>query len=175
MENLQITTPLSSEYASYYDIYISLLDGKDIITDLEKSIRETLKLLESISEEKGIYRYADGKWSIKELIGHLIDTERIMAYRALRFSRGDKTPIEGFEQDPYVENADFDSCRLIDLAKQFNLLRQSNILMFKALPEESWLKTGIASGNPTSVRAFAYIIAGHEIHHINVLKERYLV
>jgi hypothetical protein len=97
-----------------------------------------------------------------------------MAYRALRFARNDATPIEGFDQDPYIENADFNSCSLNDLAEELNLLRQSNIKMFKNLSGETWLRSGMASGNPVSVRALAYIIAGHEIHHINILKNRYL-
>lgn len=174
MNNPTITKPEASEYAPYYGAYISLVEGNDLISALEKQIDQTQSLLLNIPEEKGIYRYAEGKWSIREVIGHLIDTERIMAYRALRFARNDATPINGFEQDPYIENADFNSCQISDLAKEFRLVRESNIRMLKHLPEEAWKRGGIASGNPVSVRALAYIIAGHEVHHLKILKERYL-
>lgn len=174
MENLIISNPEPSEYAEYYGIYISLVKENNILTALENQIKETLELLAEIPEEKGTYRYAEGKWSIKELVGHLIDTERVMAYRALRFSRNDLTELKGFDQDTYIENADFDSCKLSDLAKEFELVRQSNILMFKNLTADAWNRKAIASGNPVSVRALAYIIAGHELHHIKILKERYL-
>ncbi len=174
MNNSIKIAPESTEYAAYYGIYISLVEGTDIISALDVQINKTQDVIANIPEEKGTYRYAEGKWSIKELVGHLIDTERVMAYRALRFSRNDATPLEGFDQDPYIENADFDSCKLSDLSKEFRLVRESNILMFKNLPEDAWLRSGIASENPVSVRALAYIIAGHELHHINILKERYL-
>ncbi len=173
MENFEITKPEASEYASYYEIYISLVQD-DILSALQNQIKQTSELLAKIPEEKGTYAYAEGKWSIKELIGHLIDTERIMAYRALRFSRNDLIEIEGFEQNDYIENSDFNSCKLTDLAKEFELIRHANILMFKNLAQEAWNKTGVASGNPVSVKALAHIIAGHELHHIKILKERYL-
>lgn len=173
MKNLLIEKPEASEFAEYYGMYISLVKG-DVINALKDQIEETQNLIAEIPEEKATYAYAEGKWSIAELIGHIIDTERVMAYRALRFARNDATPIDGFEQDFYVENADFNSCRLSDLSEEFGLLRASNVLMFGHLTEKAWLRTGIASGNPVSVRALAYIIAGHELHHINILKERYL-
>ena len=174
MNNIKISNPADSEYAAYYGHYVSLVDGNDLISALENQIDQTVSLLATIPEEKGIFRYAEGKWSVKELVGHLIDNERVMAYRALRFSRNDTTELEGFDQDPYIENADFDLCRLSDLAKQFELVRQSNTFMFKSLSENAWGRTGIASGSPVSVRGLGYIIAGHEVHHINILKERYL-
>lgn len=168
------TKPEVSEYALFYEGYISLIEGNEIFAALKDQLIDTQNLLSNIPEERGTYRYAEGKWSIKELIGHVIDTERIMAYRALRFARNDARPIDGFDQDPYIENADFNSCKLSDLAVELKLVRESNILMFKNLSEEAWMRTGIASENPVSVRALAYIIAGHEKHHINILKERYL-
>lgn len=174
MNNINITKPDASEFASYYGIYISLVEGDDVIEALAKQAQSTKELLSGIPEEKGSFCYAEGKWSIKELIGHLIDTERVMAYRALRFSRGDQTELEGFDQDPYVENGNFENVAIADLAKEFSALRESNLLMFQGMSEKAWLKTGIASGNPVSVRALAYIIAGHELHHLNILSERYL-
>jgi hypothetical protein len=174
MNNIKISSPADSEFAPYYRHYVSLVEGNDLVSALENQIDQTTSLLATIPEEKGTWRYAEGKWSIKELVGHLIDTERVMAYRALRFSRNDTTELEGFDQDPYIENADFDSCKLSDLTKQFELVRQSNIFMFNSLSENAWNRSGIASGNPVSVRGLGYIIAGHEVHHIKILKERYL-
>jgi hypothetical protein len=174
MNNIKISNPADSEYAPYYGHYVSLVEGNDLISALENQIDQTTSLLATIPGEKGTLRYAEGKWSIKELVGHLIDTERVMAYRALRFSRNDTTELEGFDQDPYIENADFDSCKLSDLIKQFELVRRSNILMFKSFSVNAWNRSGIASGNSVSVRGLGYIIAGHEVHHINILKERYL-
>lgn len=174
MNKKGMTKPTATEYADYYDIYVSLIDSDNILAVLNRQISDFSKLLSEIPEEKGVFRYAEGKWSINELVGHLIDTERIMAYRALRFSRNDKTDLEGFDQDPYIENSDFDGCKLSDLAQQFKVVRQSNIFMFEGLASEAWDRSGKASGSDISVRALAYIIAGHELHHVNILKERYL-
>lgn len=173
MKNQTIAVPEATEYAPYYGTYISLIK-EDIFDALANQIKNTQDLISTIPEEKGTFAYDEGKWSIKELIGHIIDTERIMAYRALRFARNDLISIEGFEQNQYIENADFNACTLSDLSNEFKLIREANILMFKNLPSEAWNRKGIASENPVTVRALAYIIAGHELHHINILKERYL-
>jgi uncharacterized damage-inducible protein DinB len=175
MNNLQIISrPEKSEYVSYYETYVSLTKSDDILSVLSENKIETQKLLAEITEEKALFRYAEGKWSVKELLGHIIDAERIFAYRALRFARNDKTEIEGFDQDPYIENADFDNCQFTDLIAEFAFVRDANILMFQNLPEEAWMRSGIASENSVTVRALAYMIAGHELHHIDILKERYL-
>ncbi len=174
MENLIISKPESNEYAEYYGSYVSLVEKTDLLVTLENQMEETQETLATIPEEKGTFRYALGKWSIKELIGHIIDTERIMAYRALRFARNDSLEIKGFEQDDYIENASFDSCKLNDLSNEFKLVRESNLYMFKNLTGDAWSRSGVASGNPVSVKALAFIIAGHELHHINILKDRYL-
>jgi uncharacterized damage-inducible protein DinB len=174
MENLKISRPEIDEFDSYYERYVSLVEDGDIIATLNNQIAETLALLEKIDEEKAGFRYADGKWSVKELLGHIIDTERIFAYRALRIARGDRTPIEGYEQDDYIENAEFDNCRLADLAEEFALCRKSNVFMFKGLSETAWHRRGVANKREVTVRALAYISAGHEIYHVNILKERYL-
>ncbi|MEZ5344282.1 MAG: DinB family protein [Pyrinomonadaceae bacterium] len=174
MKHLEISRPEDSEYAPYYSGYVSMVAGDDIITALAGQKIETKRLLLTIPEDKGSYRYAEGKWSIKELIGHVIDTERIMAYRALRIARNDATPLSGFDQDPYIENASFDDRDLSDLAEELELIRNANILMLKGFSSDAWSRTGTASENPVSVRALAYIIAGHELHHLKILKERYL-
>lgn len=174
MKNPIIARPAEDEYFHYYGKYVALVEGADILASLEKQIAETQTILETISEEKAAFRYAKDKWSIKELLGHIIDSERIFAYRALRIARGDETPIEGFEQDDYVINSNYDNCVLENLAEEFAIVRQSTRFLLKNLTEEAWNRRGTASDKPVSVRALAYMIAGHEIHHINILKERYL-
>ena len=174
METNNHSRPEPIEYAPYYEKYVSLITQPDILADLENQINELQDLTSTISEDKGTYAYAEGKWSIKELIGHLIDGERVFAYRAYRFSRNDQTPLAGFEQDDYVANGNFNNAKLADLAKEFILLRQSNILFFNNLTNEAWLYTGTASEAKVSVRAIAYIMVGHVRHHAKILKERYL-
>jgi hypothetical protein len=168
------TRPDHTEYAPYYERYVSLVPEGDIASILEQQLEETLSLLASISETKAMHRYAAGKWSIKELVGHIIDGERIFAYRALRFARNDSNPLPGFEQDDYIRNAEFDSRTLADLVEEFNHLRRANIYLFKSLSSEAWHRRGIASENEVSVRALAYIMAGHITHHLEVLRSRYL-
>ncbi|HEY0658563.1 MAG TPA: DinB family protein [Pyrinomonadaceae bacterium] len=166
--------PEKSEYAPYYETYVSLVNETDIVPTLQNQLIEMQNLLAEITEENGAHAYAEGKWTIKELVGHLIDGEKIFAYRALRISRADKTPMEGFEQNGYIENANFNSCRLADLAEEFTLLRRANILFFKSLTGEAWLRRGTASDAEVSVRALAYIMVGHVRHHANILRSRYL-
>ncbi len=169
-----MSRPEKNEYAEYYDRYVSLVDETDIVAVLQNQLVEMQNLFAGISEEKGVYAYAEGKWTIKELIGHLSDGEKIFAYRALRISRADQTPMEGFEQDGYVENADFNSRQLADLAEEFTLLRRANNLFFKSLTAEAWRRRGTASGAEVSVRALGFIMVGHVRHHANILRERYL-
>ena len=165
--------PEKTEYAPYYETYVSLVDETDVVATLLSQLDEMQNLLGEISEEKAAHAYAEGKWTIKELVGHLNDGEKIFAYRALRIARADKTPMEGFEQDGYIENANFNDCSLSDLAEEFSLLRRANILFFKNLTDEMWTRTGTASGAAVSVRALAYIMVGHVRHHNNILKTRY--
>ena len=167
--------PEKGEYAEYYERYISLVEENDIVAVLENQQTELLELFKQITEEKSRFAYAEGKWSIKEVIGHLTDGERIFAYRALRISRADQTPIEGFEQDGYIENSNFNNTKLSELTEELILTRKSNLIFFRNLTEEAWLRTGTASENPVSVRALAYIIAGHIRHHLKILNERYLI
>jgi hypothetical protein len=166
--------PEKSEYAEYYERYVSLVEETDIAAVLENQLNELRELLQTVTEEKSLFAYAEGKWSIRELIGHLSDGERIFAYRALRISRADQTPIEGFEQDGYIENSNFNGVSLADLIAELVHLRQANVVLFKSLSDEAWARTGRASDNTVSVRALAYIMAGHIRHHLKILNERYL-
>lgn len=170
----RIAPPDPGEYAPYYGRYISLILSGDILTSLEEQPRETLSLLSGLSEDQSDYRYAPGKWSIKEVLGHVIDTERIMAYRALRIARNDPKPIEGFEQDDYVRFGDFENCRVADLMEEFTCVRRGSLFLFQKLSPEAWTRRGTANQNEVTVRALAYLIAGHELHHRRVLEEKYL-
>ena len=169
-----MTRPNSTEYAPYFEKYVSLVPEGEIVVTLGKQIESTLSLIRGLSEAQGDLRYAPGKWSVKEVIGHLIDTERIFAYHALRFARNDATPLSGFDENSYVANAGFSSRSLADLAEEFEHVRKSNIYMFKHLDGDSCLRRGAANDNEISVRALAYNIAGHELHHVGILRSRYL-
>jgi len=166
--------PETTEYAPYYERYISLVPEDDVQAALACQPDEIKSLISGLPEEKGTYAYADGKWTIKELLSHLIDGERIFAYRALRISRGDKTPIEGFEQDDYIAMSNANNRTFADLLDEFSLERQANLRLFRNMTDEGSQEVGTASGNPVSARAIAYIMAGHIRHHIGVLKERYV-
>jgi hypothetical protein len=166
--------PQPEEYAPYYDRYISLVPGNDILAALEDQRRETLLLLCGRTEADGDFRYAPDKWSLKEVLGHINDTERIMSYRALRISRGDETPIEGYEQDDYVRNGPFARCPLADLIEDYIAVRRATVSLFRNLEEPAWSRRGVANKNEVTVRALAYTIAGHELHHRRIIEEKYL-
>ena len=170
----EIAPPEASEYAPYYARYISLVPGRDVLAALQEQPHETLAILSALREQQGDYRYAPGKWSIKEMLGHVIDAERVFAYRALRFARNDQTPLASFEQDGYVRAGGFDACRLADLIEEFDCVRRSSVMLFGKLSVDAWMRGGVASDNPITVRALAYIIAGHELHHRRILQEKYL-
>ena len=169
-----MSRPEKGEYAEYYDRYISLVEETDIVAVLENQHTELHDFLNKITEEQSHFAYAADKWTIKEVIGHMTDGERIFAYRALRISRTDQTPIEGFEQDGYIENSNFNSTPLSELTEELLLTRKANLIFFKNLKDEAWLRAGTASENAVSVRALAYIMAGHIRHHLKILNERYL-
>jgi hypothetical protein len=166
--------PLENEYAPYYHKYILLVNGCDITTIINNHCKEIINFINSIPEQKGDYAYAVAKWTIKELIQHLIDTERIFIYRALRFSRKDSQALLGFDEDVYVKNANAANRSLQDLIDEFVALRTSSDLFFKSLNNEQLQQFGIANNNKVSVNAIAYITIGHLLHHINIIKERYL-
>src|SRR5436190_11919076 len=166
MSTAATARPEKTEYAPYYERYISLVADGDIVGTLGKQLEETLALIHGIPEARGGFRYAEGKWSIKELIGHVIDSERVFAYRALRFGRGDATPLSGFEQDDFVRGADFDKRSLSDLASEYEHVRRATISLFANLEETAWNRRGAANNTEVSVRGIAFIVAGHERHHL---------
>lgn len=166
--------PEASEYAPYYGKYVALVREGDILTTLAEQMDSTVRELRAVGEEKAAHRYAPDKWSIKELVGHLIDGERIFAYRALRFARNDATELPGFEQDDYIRHAGFDACPFDELVREFELVRGANLLMLKHLDEDAWQRRGVASNAEVSVRALCYIMAGHVEHHMEILRTRYL-
>jgi uncharacterized damage-inducible protein DinB len=170
-----IGRPEPSEYAPYYGRYIALVEGDEILSILDRQRRQTMLLLSGRDEEDGNFRYAPGKWSAKEILGHVCDTERIFSYRVLRISRGDNTPIEGFEQDDYVRNGPFAKLAFSDLVEEFIAVRRATLSLLRNLDEAAWLRRGIASNNEVTVRALAYTIAGHELHHRRILEEKYFV
>ncbi len=165
--------PQPGEYNPYYDRYISLIDSEDILGVLEKQAAETAALLKPAGA-KADFRYAPGKWSVKEVLGHVNDTERIMTYRALRVSRGDKTPMAGFEQDDYVRDGNFGQRTLPDLVAEFADIRKATVSFVRHLDAEAGARRGTANYDVISARALPYFIAGHELHHRRVLLERYL-
>jgi DinB superfamily len=165
--------PLAGEFNPFYDRYISLVPSSDIVGLLQSQAPETVKLFQS-ANSKADFRYAPGKWSVKEMLGHINDTERIMTYRALRVARGDKTPLAGFEQDDYIRDGNFAQRTLPDLLDEFLAVRQASLALFRHVDSQTSTRQGIANGDTISVRALAYIIAGHELHHRKVLREKYL-
>uniref|UniRef100_Q027H9 DinB-like domain-containing protein n=1 Tax=Solibacter usitatus (strain Ellin6076) TaxID=234267 RepID=Q027H9_SOLUE len=175
MPDLLISKPDQSEHAPYYGRYIDMVPDGDILGTLAAQIGVTLTELRKISEQDSLHRYAQGKWSVREIVGHLIDAERIFSYRALRFARNDQTKLPGFEQDDYIAAANFDERPWSDLIDEFYAVRRSSIAMFRGLSEEAWTRTGIANDTPMSVRAAAYVIAGHERHHLGIIREKYTV
>jgi hypothetical protein len=169
-----ILPPEASEYSPYYGKYIALVRGTDLIGALEAQIPESLAVFHGIGDEKALHCYAPGKWSIKEVLGHLTDAERIFAYRALRFARNDARPLLGFDQDPYVAAAGSDARPWSDMIAEFEHVRRASILLFRGFSPEAAMRAGVASDASVTVRALGYIIAGHELHHMGILRERYL-
>ncbi len=168
-----ISRPQPGEYNPYYNRYISLVKSDDIVAVLETQAPETIALLKS-AEPKADFRYEPRKWSVKEVLGHVNDTERIMTYRALRVARGDRTPIEGFEQDDYIRDGNFGQRTPADLIDEFAAIRQATVAFFRHLDAEAAARIGTANKDAISARALPFIIAGHELHHRRVLQEKYL-
>lgn len=165
---------LNNEFSSFYATYISALNDVDLIEGLENGLHQAVSFFNNIPPEKLEYRYAANKWTIKDILLHLIDAERIFAYRALRIGRGDQTALPGFEENDYVANAGANSRSLESLLNEFSVVRNSSLILFKSFNEEQLLNIGTASDNSISVRAIGFIIAGHQIHHLKVIEERYL-
>jgi uncharacterized damage-inducible protein DinB len=170
---LVIARPQPGEYAPYYERYISLVQENDILATLDRQRREMVLLLSGLSEEQGDFRYAPEKWSAKQVLGHVCDTERVFAYRALRIARGDATPMEGFEQDDYVKNGPFARHAIDEVIEDYIAVRRATISLLRSLEEAAWSRRGVANKNEVTVRALAYTIAGHEVHHRRILQEKY--
>jgi uncharacterized damage-inducible protein DinB len=169
-----MTRPQTTEAAPYYSKYIDLITSDEIVPAIESQMGEMLQFLQGISEEKSLHSYERGKWTIREVLNHVNDGERVFVYRAFWFARGYQDALPSFDQDVAVETAQANNTSWADLVEEFRNVRLATISFFKSLPEEAWSKTGVASDNPFTVRSLAYIIAGHVAHHRNVLTERYL-
>jgi len=170
-----ISRPEPSEYVPYYQTYISKVPPKgDLLTVLEDQRRETQHLLAGLADAKALHRYAPGKWSIKEVVGHVTDTERVFGYRALVFGRADESPLPGFDEKSWVPAGRFDARPLKDLAAELDAVRRGTIALFSGLDTDALGRRGTANNNPISVRALGWIIAGHERHHVAIVRERYL-
>lgn len=166
--------PAVDDYAEYYQKYIDLVKGDDIFRILVEQNMESQNVLNSFSESKGNYRYAEGKWTVKEVVGHMMDVERIFAYRALCIARSEKQPLPGMDQNSYVALGNFNKRQLFDLNYEYRLLRESNILLFGGFDKSVLQNRGTASGYEVTVLALMFMTAGHEKHHLNILLERYM-
>jgi hypothetical protein len=173
MNNLVITAPSNDDYAPFYATYVSKVDYKDLLLGLAEFHDQTQAFLGRLSAEKAEFRYQEGKWSIKEVIGHLIDAERVFNYRALRFARHDKTELSGYDENFWAANSNAHQRNFDDLLKEFYFVRQATIELFNSFDEKMLNNEGVANGNKITVRALGFIILGHEIHHLQVLRERY--
>lgn len=168
-----MSRPLENEYAPYYQNYVSQAPEEDILPAMRSQVDALDVLLDRVAPDRETYRYAEGKWSIRELVGHLIDGERMFGYRVLCIARGETQNLPGFDQDQYMLTAPFDRIDLEDLLSEFRLVRLSNIAMLRTLDEAAWMRMGTANDSAVSVRALVYIMVGHVRHHMNVLRERY--
>src|ERR1043166_2263814 len=166
--------PVETEYAPYYQSYVNQVSENDIIAVLRSELDDLDVLLDRVPADKETYAYSEGKWTIRELVGHLIDGERVFGYRAFCIARGEKQNLPGFEQDDYLQTAPYNHINLEDLLSEWRLVRLSNIAMFRTLDEDAWNRVGTANNNEVTVRAIAFVMAGHTRHHMNILRERYL-
>jgi uncharacterized damage-inducible protein DinB len=168
-----IARPAPDEFFEYYGKYIGMVPGEDAMPAMRDQIGGTVRLLKPLDETRALHRYAPGKWSVKEVVGHLSDSERVFAYRALRMGRGDATPLAGFDENAYTPAGRFDARPLADVLNEFELVRAASIALFRGMDDEALLRRGTANDKQISVRALAWILAGHELHHRGLLIERY--
>jgi hypothetical protein len=173
MANVTVPRPAASEFASYYQGYVSQVPDGNLLAGLEQQGRDTVKLLRGIDEKKAQHRYAEGKWSIREVVGHLIDTERVFMYRALTFARGDQTSLPPFDENAWASTSNAGGRALPELIAEFEAIRAATLTMFRGFGDAEFARKGVANNNPFTVRAVAYIVAGHERHHVKILRERY--
>jgi hypothetical protein len=169
---LSASRPRTEEFASYYTKYVSLVTEEDIVAAMKSQLDELLSLLRGSPEATANTRHAPYTWSVKQVVGHMTDGERVFSYRALRFARKDATPLPGFDENAFMSHSTFDASPLGDILDEFEHLRRANISFFRQLSPEAWTRTGIASDNSVSVRALAYIMVGHVRHHLNILHKR---
>ena len=165
--------PGTDEYLPYYDRYVALVPDGNLVELLAGQNRDTIQLLRGVDDKRGLFAYAPGKWTVKEVMGHLSDAERVFAYRALRFARGDAQALAGFDENAYAPAGRFNDRPLADLIDEFQSIRASTVHLFRHLNEDELARRGIANNNPISVRALGFVIAGHERHHVKLLRERY--
>jgi hypothetical protein len=170
---MQTSSPLSTEYASYFGRYIALVPEAHFVTVLNDQPAAFRALLGNLSPEQAGYRYAPGKWTVRQVVGHVIDTERVFAYRALCIARGESVSLPSFDENAYAELAGHDGCGLGELLDEFTLVRQANVALFAHMDAAAWGRTGTVNQNPISTRGLGYILVGHAQHHLGVLKERY--
>jgi uncharacterized damage-inducible protein DinB len=175
MSNLIIGRPESSEYPPYAAAYVNLVVGNDILSILASQLEQSTALLKNVDDRRASeFSYAPGKWTIKQILGHIIDTERIFSYRAHHVARNDAVVLPGFEQDDYVAAGSFNERTLKSLIDEFRIVRQSTIALFQNLPEQAWMRQGNANKYSVTVRGVAFLAAGHELHHVKILREKYL-
>ncbi len=170
---LEIGRPQPTEYAPYFERYISLVTDGDIISALKSQVEEVRRILGAVPESRAGHRYAEGKWSIREVLGHVIDTERVFGYRALCVARGDQTPLPSFDEKIFGQNSPHDAFPLTGLLDEFEAVRKGHLLFFRQLRPEDWTRMGIANNLPVSPRGLAYSMAGHVMHHLKGLRENY--
>lgn len=167
--------PQPSEYHPYFETYVSEVAEDRILPLLVRQVDEVRRALDAVEEDRAGFRYAEGKWSIREVVGHLADTERLFAYRALCFARGEQQPLPGFDEDAYVAQGGFEAVPLAELVEEFCVTREASVLLYRHLPGETWGRGGLANQKVLTVRSLAYILVGHVRHHLRVLHERYKV
>src|SRR5688572_10925836 len=170
-----MSRPTETEYADFYQSYVSHVTEEDILPAMRSQIDALDVLLDRVTTERETYAYGEGKWTIRQIVGHLIDGERVFGYRAMCIARGEMQNLPGFDENAYMPNAPYEHIDLEELLSEFRLVRLSNIAMFRTLDETAWTRMGIANGAPVSVRALAYIMVGHTRHHMGVLRERYQI
>jgi hypothetical protein len=169
-----IQRPIDNEYPAYYQPYVNLVPDIDLVELLKENLQETIELFEGLSEEDGLFRYSPNKWSIKEVLGHMTDTERIMSYRLLRVGRGDSTSLAGFDENDYVAGSQINKLPIRDILEDFIATRKATLTLIQNMPKDAWVNIGFANDAEISAQAIAYIIAGHAIHHRKIITERYL-
>lgn len=166
--------PSIEEYVANFGHYVDLVPEGNVREVLEQSLKTTTELYATFTEEQRGYRYAPGKWSLKQVLGHVTDNERIMSYRALRIARGDKANLAGYDENEFVSNASFDEMSLAAIVDDYVAVRRATLTLLNGISDEAWTRIGVVNGYESSARAWIYILAGHELHHLDVIRDRYL-